>query len=261
MYSPEVRSYRLDPTAFEPMVKRRIRRRLAWALPWFVVVVTPMLVLLAHVQDGVLETLPFTVPVILVSLGFGAVRALKWQRKNGKQSWDSYQLSLSENAMRRFIGQLPAVEIVRPEVTRIIDAPGDGLTVTTADRQRFIFIPEQLIGYPSVRAELSSWRSFERQRLLRVRAAQMGWTLLVLSLWLASGVASELWVAMAAGVALWVAGAISIRETLKLGFVDNQYKARVVGVLCFFMLAPLGRLTLQLVFGMKVPGIEMPWPK
>jgi hypothetical protein len=252
MSAPEVRSYRLDPAAFEPTLKRRVRRRLAWALPSFLLLV----LVLAHFQDSVLATLPFTVPIVLASLGWGGFRALKRERETGKPSWESYQLSLSENAMRRFIGHLPAVEIVRSEVTRIIDAPGDGLTVTTAERGRFIFIPEQLIGYPGVRAELSGWRSFERQSLLRVGAAQLAWTLLLLSLWLASGLVREPWLAALAGVGLWVVCAISIRATLKLGLVDNQYKARALGALCFFMLAPLARLTLQLIFGM-----QWPWPK
>jgi len=253
MSAPEVRSYRLDPAAFEATVKRRVQRRLAWALPSLLLLV----VVLGRFEDRTLETLPFTVPIVLAGLGWGGFRALKRERETGRPSWQSYQLSLSENAMRRFIRPLPAVEIVRSEVTRILDAPGDGLTVTSADPQRFIFIPEQLIGYPSVRAELSGWRSFERQSLLRVGAAQLGWTLLLLSLWLASGLVRDPWLAALAGVGLWIVCAISIRATLKLGFVDNQYKARALGALCFFMLAPLARLTLQLIFGMEL----LPWLK
>jgi hypothetical protein len=229
-----------------------VQRRLAWALPSFLLLV----LVLGHFQDGALETLPFTVPIVLVSLGWGVFRALKRERETGQPSWESYQLSLTENAMRRFIGPLPAVEIVRSEVTRIIDAPGDGLTVTTADPQRFIFIPEQLIDYPSVRAELSGWRSFERKSLLRLGAAQLGWTLLLLTLWLASGLVREPWLAALAGTGLWVVCAISIRATLKLRLADNQYKARALGALGFFMLAPLARLALHAIFGKDLPWLK-----
>jgi hypothetical protein len=157
--------------------------------------------------------------------------------------------------MRRSLPNLPAIEIVRPEVTRIVDSPGDGLTVTTADAQRFIFIPEQLIGFSSVREQLAGWRAFEPPRLLRYQAARMGWTLLLLSLWIGSGVIPQIQLALLAGVALLAMCGYTIRETLRSKVVQRPYKARVVSVMGFLMLAPFARALLYFF------GTQLRWPE
>jgi hypothetical protein len=144
--------------------------------------------------------------------------------------------------LRRVVSSLPALEIARSEVTRIVDSPGEGLTVMTAARQRFVFIPEQLQEYPLVREQLAGWRPFETPRLRRTQAVQMAWTLLLLGLWLATGLVQDVRLALLAGVGLWIVGGISIREALRLGILDRSYRRRVLGLLGFLLLSPLARL-------------------
>jgi hypothetical protein len=238
----EVKNHRLEPAAFEPTLKRRLRRRLRWALPSLLLVVVAVLAIQTRVQPGLAETLPFSLPVAAACLGFAMFRSVRLARRNGRADWDSYQLSLSKDGLRRVVSSLPAVEIARAEVTHIFDSPGEGLTVMTAQRQRFVFIPEQLQGYPAVREQLAGWRAFEAPRVRRTQAVQTLWTLLLLGLWLATGLVRDMRMALLAGAGLWLVGGISIRETLRLGIPDRAYRRRVLGLLVFFLLSPLARL-------------------
>lgn len=238
----DVKNHRLQPAAFEPTLKRRLRQRLRWALPSLLLVVVAVLWLQTRLQPGLADTLPFSLPVVAACLGFGLFRSLRLARRNGRSNWDSYQLSLAENGLRRVVSSLPAVEIARAEVTHIFDSPGEGLTVMTEDRQRFVFIPAQLEEYPAVREQLAGWRAFEAPRVRRTQLVQMVWTLLLLGLWLATGLVRDVRLALLAGAGLWIVGGISIRETLRLGILDRRYRGRVLGLLGFFMLSPLARL-------------------
>ena len=237
-----VEIHRLEPAAFEPTLKRRIRQRLSWALPSLLLVVITVLSILTRLQPGLAETLPFSLPVVVACLAFGTFRSARLARRNGRADWDSYQLSLADDGLRRVVSSLPAVEIARNEVTHIVESPGQGLTVLTADRQRFIFIPEQLERYAAVREQLAGWRCFTAPRVRRTLVVQMLWTLLLLGLWLATGLLPDVRLALLAGVGLWVVGGISIRETLRLGIPDRRYRRRVLGLLGFLLLSPLARL-------------------
>jgi hypothetical protein len=236
-----VNTYRLVPAAFEPTLRRRLRQRLRWALPSLVLVLVTVLLILTRVQPGLAETLPFSLPVVVACLGFGVFRSARLARRNGRSDWDSYQLSLADDGLRRVVSSLPALEITRAEVTHLFDSPGEGVTVMTADPQRFVFIPEQLEDYSGVREQLAGWRAFEAPRVRRARAVQMAWTLLLLGLWLATGLLRDVPLALLAGVGLWIVGGISIRETLRSGILDRRYRRRVLGLLGFFLLSPLAR--------------------
>jgi hypothetical protein len=203
----------------------------------------------------VLVVLPFTIPLTIVIAAIVLSRVRRQTRLRSKQDWESYQLTMSRNVLRRFVASLPAVEILRPEVSRILDSPGQGLSVV-ANPSRFIFIPEQLVGYASVREQLASWRAFEPARAARAELTRLGWTLLMLSLWVATGMLPQFWLGMLAGAALLVVASLSLRATLKLQVFDNKYKARAVGALGFFMLAPFARALLHFGFGMDVV-----WPQ
>ena len=106
----EIRSYRLDPQAFEGTTKRRIYRRIAWVTAFVVLFVTIQLAVMSTLQEGVGDSLLLSIPVILAALGFGGFRAVRMQLKNGKAAWASYQLTMSPNVLRRVIVNLPPIE-------------------------------------------------------------------------------------------------------------------------------------------------------
>ena len=137
-----------------------------------------------------------------------------------------------------------------------MDIEAEGLTVATADRHRFIFIPRQLIGFSEVCSQLLTWRAFEAPKLGQNRAIAVSWTVLLLGSWLACGIIPNLGLAMVAGATVLAVGAFAIREILKVNVFDNKQKAASIGGLVFMMLAPFARLILHFVF-----HVETGWPK
>jgi hypothetical protein len=82
----------------------------------------------------------------------------------------------------------------------------------------------------------------------------IGWAVILIGSWIASGVIPDLRLAMIAGAVLLVVAALSIREILKLGVMDNRHKALIIGGLVFMMLAPFARLMMHFVF-----EVDMRW--
>jgi hypothetical protein len=247
---PDIRSYRLDPDEMASATKRRLWRRMAWMLTLILVMVTVESLWLGDPQ-ALLSTLPVVLPLMVLALAFSVFRSFRAQIKSGKAAWDSYDLTLSENVMRRQIVNLPPIEILRPEVTRIVEAKGEGLTVATGDRHRFIFIPEQVIGYDEVRARLAGWRHFEPPRRARNRLIVIGWSTVLVGSWVGTGVLRDIRLAMVSGAVLVAAAVVVIRETLDSKVADNKTKARAIGAAGFLLLAPIARLILYLGFHMN----------
>jgi hypothetical protein len=251
----EIKTYSLDPAAFERVVKGRMRRRLAWLLPFFLCLLALMLGLLVRAQPDVVETLPYSAPVVLALVTFGWLRAVRKQMKEGRAAWDSYRLTVGPNVLRRVIVNLPPVEIVRTEVTRIVESPVEGFSVTTADRHRFVFVPRQLVGFAEVRAHLSGWKAVEPAKRGRQAALGMLWSAVLLGCWLGTGIIPDIRLAMLSGAVLLVAVGFLIREILKQKIVANERKAALVAGMFMFMLAPFARLLLHLVY-----HVDPRWP-
>jgi len=254
--APEIRSYRLDPAAFEPTTKRRIYRRYAVAVPILAVFLVAQFAFMARLHVATSDTLRIAIPVIVALLGFSLFRAAGLQLKNGKSSWDSYQLTVGPNVLRRFIANLPPVEILRTEVTQIVESRAEGITVMTADRHRFLFVPKELVGFEEVRAGLSTWRGFDAPKVVRTQAIGAGWSILLIGSWIATGVVPDMRLAMLAGVVLLATAAFTMREISKLGVADSRQKAATVGGLALLMLAPFARLVLHFVF-----KTDVQWPR
>ncbi len=185
--------------------------------------------------------------VIVIAVGLCAFFPMRWMAlRRGRPEWDSYELTMSDNVLRRQVANLPAVEILRPEVVRIVQATGQGLTVVPRDRHRSIYVPEQLVSYAEVCERLSAWHPFEPPKI-RFWFFVVCWTVLLLGSWIATGTISDIRWAMAAGAVLWVVASISIRETLRSHIVTPRDKVFSVLVLVLFMLAPLARLGLNML--------------
>lgn len=251
----EISSHRLDVPAFAERILRRQRRRFAWLLALQIALCVGVLGVLMGLGLVPAENLTLTIPVLLVALGIGVLVALRKQRGQ-LPIWESYQLALGEHVMRRSLDTLPAMEILRTEVARIFDAPSEGLTVTTADARRFIFIPRELVGIDSVRERLSAWAAFEAPTAPAwLRARRFGGALVLPGLWLASGFIADIHLALAAGVALIALGAVRILHTARSAVMDGGTQARIIGLHLFMMLSPIARAVLHFGFHMEVK-----WP-
>ena len=68
-----------------------------------------------------------------------------------------YELLISDRVLRRSsVGSLTAAEVLRPEVTEVVETPA-GLWVTCTNPRRSAFVVRALDGYADVREALSAW--------------------------------------------------------------------------------------------------------
>jgi hypothetical protein len=199
-------------------------------------------------QPNVGQVLPIVVPFALLLLGLSTFASLRMQFRRERARWDSYVLTIGANAVRLATANVPPVAILRPEVTRIVVFDGKGLQVTTADRHKYLFIPEQLVAFEEVRKHLTSWSEPESPKVVRNRVVAIGWAVLLCGSWIACGVIPDVRRAMIPGAVLLVVGTLTIRETLKAKLADRRQKAATIGLLAFIMFAPFGRLLLALMY-------------
>ncbi len=241
----DIRTYRLDTLVFEGVLRRRMLRRLAWVLPLAAVV---GLVMARRQASSDADVPLLAIPIIVGAIAFGSVRALRMAKKNERAAWETYQLTLGPNVLRRSVVNLPAVEILRTEVTRI-DAGVDGLSVATADRQRFVFVPRELVDFEEVRSRLAAWRALESPRVARSLAVTLAWAALLFGSLFTTTTTPDLTVALVSGVVLVGVVGFTIREFLRSTVMDNRQKAATVGAFALFLGAPLFRLFLHFAFG------------
>jgi hypothetical protein len=185
------------------------------------------------------------IPLLIAILGL-SVRA---QLKRERASWDSFVITLSDNVLRRHAAGLPPIEILRPDVTRISESLGKGLTVATADRHRCLFVPSQLVGFDEAKARLAEWKPLQppqgHLRIIAVLAA----TFVVFACQYAAMAIHSLALAAIPWSVTVIGVLIYVREVSKSPVMDNRMKARITGFLLFMIVAtPLLRIVNRFLF-------------
>ena len=77
--------------------------------------------------------------------------------RSTRRTWTSYRLDLSDGGVRRTQHRVPDIAIPRTDVTVIEQQAARGLVIRTADAEKFVFVPEALEEFESVRSELAQW--------------------------------------------------------------------------------------------------------
>ncbi len=232
--------YRVDPAAVPAATLRPALRQLRWlvlltvlglAITFFVLPSTRGSELILSAL-GAVGTAAIAVAVAFV---LGLRRARRAMR--------SLEVILSNNALRVQSSEIAPIEVVRSDVTRIIEIPGVGLAVHTRDPSKILPIPMLLEGFASLRAQLQTWRPFEPAPARgRPSAAKAAGALALLVPWAVAGLAPNVIVAAAAALVLVVVGTIALRSTLRS--TSNNAKAPAVISLVMIMMSPLARLVL-----------------
>jgi hypothetical protein len=154
---PAPRTYRLDAAAFDVGFDHLRGTRLKWLTPVFVVLVLVLLAVIAPrgpLNDNV--TRGFAGFLLVCTVWFLLAQGLG--RRRGRRLWASYELSLSDDVVRlSSAARRSPLEIRRADVTQVVESPGRGLTVLTAEKSRTVFVPAQLVGYDEARALLVTW--------------------------------------------------------------------------------------------------------
>lgn len=93
--------------------------------------------------------------------------------QNARSQWQSFLLVLDEDALSRYVAQLPPLSIRRTEVAKLVEIPGHALVVRSRDQRLPIVVPAALIGYDELRSALGAWAPIETTP--PGRAAILGW--------------------------------------------------------------------------------------
>ena len=133
----------------------------------------------------------------------------------------SYQLTLGPNVARIVCEGLEPAEIVRHEVTRVVEN-ARGLRISFAGR--VAGVPRELGGYDEVRRRLAAWRAIEPSRLghltLAILAAQT-------AIAIGSLVATLSPAALTASMALFVAGPVALAAITWRSMLDKRQRAQL----------------------------------
>ncbi len=172
---PGVQRFRLDPAAYETVAARALLRR--WGLA--VAAGVLLLALAARVNSANLEGFEIAGGLALT----GTVLVLGWKLATMGAAVTPllvrYEVLLSERVLRRSTATGPVAEVLRPEVSEILETPA-GLWVVCEKPRRSLFVPRALDGYVDVREALSAWapvqslRGFASYRRARRERAHQG---------------------------------------------------------------------------------------
>jgi hypothetical protein len=147
-----VHRYGLDPAAYRLLLRSRVRRR------------SPIIVVVVAVAIAVngLSGLPALVTsgVVLVGCVLGLAIAWFGAGRVGSRQLATFEVLASERVVRRILtGTLPA-EVLRPEVSRIVETKL-GLWVICERPRRSLFLVRAIDRYEDLRRALASWRTVE----------------------------------------------------------------------------------------------------
>jgi hypothetical protein len=163
---PGFRRFHLDPVSYPKLMSRWVLR----AVGVYAAIGLPFL--------GVFCVMATLSPLSIVP-GVLIVLAFVWGRaaKRPTEAIRAYELLVAPRILRRTTATAGPAEILRPEVTRIVETR-DGLWLSSDAPPRALFVWRAVDGYADVRAELAAWRPIETLRgweAWRVNRRWMRW--------------------------------------------------------------------------------------
>jgi hypothetical protein len=142
-----VRRYRLDSARAATLVRRRLRL--------FGIAV---LVGLTPLVPGMLSPSASRLTNSLTAIVIGGLAAVGIVRIRyvARRALPAFDLLVAPRVVRRVAAGLPPAEVLRPEVTSIVES-GQGLWLCSERPARALLVPKALEGYDGLRAELATW--------------------------------------------------------------------------------------------------------
>jgi hypothetical protein len=236
-----IRKYRIDATTIPSVTRRRALRQLMWLFPLTAALTAGCLALMSRTQQVELGAVAWIgMGLVVACLAVSFVIGLR----KARHGWSTLELTVSDNVLRLQVADMAPVEVLRPNVTRIVDVPGHGLMVHTADPALSLLVSEYLLDFAELRGHLATWRPFERPAVIRDRAKAISFSIGLLGAWVATGIVPDMTIATLAGVALVAMCSVVLRSILRSKTLNNRYKASAVLSLGMFMLAPVARWVL-----------------
>jgi hypothetical protein len=246
--STDIESFYLKQEVFETSVKPRLYK-ISFLTGIVTVGTILVLTFFLNKNSEFLKNTPVSISVnflVVVAVVLGLAISLRKQIKRERMAWKSFQLTLGKHVVRRYMANVPAIEILRSEVTTIIDSQ-EGLTIKTANPYHFLFVPKSIVAYEAVRERLVTWKTFEvisKSKQIQSVVKTSTFAIAVIGSWIATGRIQDIRLAMLPGTILWILCLWSISAIRKIEGCNSKQKAIMMGTAVFMMLAPLGRLAL-----------------
>lgn len=214
-------------------IARRLQLRLALAAPIMAIALGATVVFRgAETNSASLGAAAIMGVVVLVAF------ALVYRRTLAHELvvWRSFRLAIEPQLVRRVAAGVAPLEITRAQVAKMIALPGRGLMLIGHDGKSLLFVPEQLDGYPEVRAELASWAAVvETKSSPTTTRGQVVGIMIAITLvasWLGTGL-DDLRLATLAGVSLLLHVGVCAWLTLRDPNQTARRKVLALGVWSF----------------------------
>jgi hypothetical protein len=105
-------------------------------------------------DDGI--RYPVIVPVILL-LGIMDVKAYRKNSRLLEDYYKSFEIELLESSIKKCQMNIPDVEILKSDITSIVEIKKSGIAIKTQDKYNAIFVPNSIEEYVDIKEKLSQW--------------------------------------------------------------------------------------------------------
>jgi hypothetical protein len=169
---PGVRRFRLDPATYRSLVSRSFVRGSILGAALAALALAGA----TWVNDSIVEGFAIVAGVAMGIIALVVVGRLLTLERALAPALQHYELLVSDRVVRRSNATDPVAEVLRPEVTGIVETPG-GLWLSCAKPHRSLLVARALDGYADVREAVSAWgpiRSFGGWQAYRYARAQRG---------------------------------------------------------------------------------------
>jgi hypothetical protein len=161
---PGMQRFRLDPAGYRSAATRHFLRQCVLVAA----IALPMLGGAAFVNASNVQGFAYVTGVAAVILLAAAARKLLTIGNAIAPVLARYELLVSERVLRRSTGFGPVAEVLRAEVSEIVET-NVGLWVSCAQPRRSLFVVHALDGYADVRQALSAWAPIQPLRGWKAR--------------------------------------------------------------------------------------------
>lgn len=150
-----MRRFRLAPGPYRALVRRIVLRRQVIVGLIYVLLLAMLWLLGLQVEYAA---------AIMVAVWVGS-SVLTWLRTRAavERQLAMFEIVVSPRVLRRVMMALPIAEVLRPEVTRIVETPRALCIVSTTPR-RTMTIVRAIDGYDTIRAQVATWGRIETLR-------------------------------------------------------------------------------------------------
>jgi len=150
--SKNLKFYKLSPEGFNQERRKLINQGVAFSI--FVIGI----ILFGRYLQGDKTSLIITailVPFLAIPLAIGINNGIKIRR----DKWLSYELLVGYDFILKKEANIADVEIYQDEITKLEQISNGNIIVRTKEKDRFILIPNSLVGFEEAKNILLSWQN------------------------------------------------------------------------------------------------------